>query len=215
MNAWSTFTHFGNSTVMLSVAVIITIWLMTGSAWRMAFWWCVLFGAGLLIVLATKIAFVGWGIGIRDLDFTGISGHAMRATAVMPVMLYLMLQNTRRPLLVAGVLLGLLFGVLIGISRLVVNVHSISEVVAGCLLGGIISIVFLLIAAPLPKPAIRWWYIGLSLIVMLGASRAEPVPSQRWVRDVSLYLAGHDRPYIRATWKMAPVLRKAPIDADV
>ena len=180
----------------------------------MAFWWCVLFGAGLLIVLATKIAFVGWGIGIRDLDFTGISGHAMRATAVMPVMLYLMLQNARRLLLAGGVLLGLLFGVLIGISRLVVNVHSISEVVAGCLLGGIISIVFLCIAAPLTKPVVRWWYIGLSLMVVLGASRAESVPSQRWVRNVGLYLAGHERPYIRATWKMAPVLRKSPVDSD-
>jgi hypothetical protein len=28
----------------------------------------------------TKIAYLGWGIGMRSFDFTGISGHAMTAT---------------------------------------------------------------------------------------------------------------------------------------
>ena len=130
MDSWINFTHFGGSTVMLPAALVITAWLIVGRAWRMAFWWCGLFCAGLLLVLATKIAFVGWGVGIRAIDFTGVSGHAMRATAVMPVMLYLILQKTPRPVCAAGVLLGFVFGVLIGRSRLIVNAHSMSEAVA-------------------------------------------------------------------------------------
>jgi len=198
---------------MLTAAVVVTAWLIAGRAWRMVFWWCGLFGLGLLFVLATKIAFVGWGVGIRSIDFTGISGHSMRATAVMPVMLYLILQKTPRLVCTAGVLLGLLFGVLIGISRLILNAHSISEAVAGCVLGAIISLGFILITRHSPKPVLNRWLIALSLLIVFGATRyTEPVPTQRLIRGVALYLAGHERPYIRATWKMAPTLPNSPVD---
>jgi membrane-associated phospholipid phosphatase len=214
MDSWISFTHFGGSTVMLSAAVVITAWLIAGRAWRMAFWWCGLLGVGLLLVLATKIAFVGWGVGIRSIDFTGISGHSMRATAVMPVLLYLILQKRPRLVCVAGVLLGLMFGVLIGISRLILNAHSMSEAVAGCILGGMISLGFILISRNSPKPVLNRWFIALSLMIVLGAGYAESVPTQRLIRDVALYLAGHERPYIRATWKMAPALPSTPVDEN-
>ena len=212
MDSWINFTHFGGSTVMLPAALVITAWLIVGRAWRMGLWWCGLFCAGLLLVLATKIAFVGWGVGIRAIDFTGVSGHAMRATAVMPVMLYLILQKAPRRMCAAGVLLGFVFGVLIGISRLIVNAHSMSEAVAGCILGGMISLAFILISTNSPKPVLHRWFIALSLVCVLGARYGESVPTQRWIRDVALYLAGHERPYIRATWRMAPTLPNSPVD---
>ena len=85
MIPWIKFTSYGDTMVMIPAAFIILVWLTVGRAWRMAIWWCLLLIAGLVLVAATKIAFVGWGVGIRSIDFTGISGHAMRATAVLPV----------------------------------------------------------------------------------------------------------------------------------
>ncbi|MEB0165436.1 phosphatase PAP2 family protein, partial [Glaciimonas sp. CA11.2] len=122
-------TRLADTTVMLPLAAACTVWLACGRAWRMAFWWCLLFALGLTLVAATKIAFIGWGIGIQALDFTGFSGHAMRTTAVMPVLFYLLLQKSSPTVRTLGVVLGIALGVLIGISRLAVQVHSVSEVV--------------------------------------------------------------------------------------
>ncbi|MFC6518687.1 hypothetical protein ACFQAT_01865 [Undibacterium arcticum] len=79
-------TSVGGITVMAPAAIAITVWLVVERSWRVALWWCLLFAAGMGLVVATKIAFIGWGIGIRSLDFTGFSGHSMRATAVIPVL---------------------------------------------------------------------------------------------------------------------------------
>ncbi|KAF3999900.1 phosphatase PAP2 family protein [Glaciimonas immobilis] len=204
MNYWNDFTHYGGSTVMLSGAIVVTLWLIAGRAWKMALWWCVLFGSGLTLVLVTKLAFVGWGVGIRALDFTGISGHAMRAMAVMPVMLYLVLQKAPRRWRMAGVLVGIGFGIMIGISRLVVHAHSNSEMISGCILGAIVSIGFIAIAERCAPPTVNRWLIAISLMAVFSTSYAKSAPTQRWLTSMALYVAGHERPYIRSTWKMAP-----------
>src|SRR5690606_18067772 len=113
---------------------------------RLALWWSVLFGGGLALVVATKMAFIGWGLGISSLDFTGFSGHAMRSAAVMPVLFYLLLQRAPRAARAVAALLGLAFATLIGISRLVLQVHSTSEVVTGWLLGAGVAFAFLMVA---------------------------------------------------------------------
>src|ERR1700716_1005135 len=152
MIPWVRITSFGDTVVMLPAAVAIAAWLIAGGACRMAVWWCLLFTFGLVLVAATKIAFVGWGISISGLDFTGISGHAMRATAIFPVIFYLALRKSPPLARIAGLLLGGMIGLLIGMSRIVLNTHSVSEVVAGCVLGSVITLGFIRISNRLPKP---------------------------------------------------------------
>ena len=86
MISWSGITHFGDVAITSLIALAIAAWLLAEDEKRLALWWSVLFGAGLGVVVATKMAFIGWGIGIRSLDFTGFSGHTMRSAAVMPVL---------------------------------------------------------------------------------------------------------------------------------
>jgi membrane-associated phospholipid phosphatase len=201
MISWGKITYFGDTVVMMPAAAAIIIWLVIGRAWRMAFWWSILFTVGLVLVVATKIAFIGWGIGIRSLDFTGISGHSMRATAVLPVLCYLMLQKSSPGLRALGICFGLMLGLLLGISRIAVHAHSISEAAAGCLLGGMISLGFIRISGSLQKPVLHRWLIVLSMLALLPTSYAKPAPTQRWMNGVALYLSGHDRPYSRKQWK--------------
>ena len=54
---------------------------------------------------ASKVAFIGWGLGLSALDFTGISGHAMIASAVYPLLLGTLAAN-----LIGGYLMGLAMG---------------------------------------------------------------------------------------------------------
>lgn len=185
---------------MAPAGMAITAWLALNRAWKLVMWWILLFIGGMGLVVATKIAFVGWGIGIRSLNFTGFSGHAMRATAVAPVFFYMLLEKNSRPYKIAGIITGLAFGVLISYSRLVVHAHSVSEAVTGCLLGGAIALVFIGIIDQC-KLELNRWVIVMSIAVLLASPSIPPAPTQRWITVTALYLSGHSSPYTRANWR--------------
>jgi membrane-associated phospholipid phosphatase len=92
-----------------------------------------------LITTVTKVAFFGFGVGYAPLDYTGISGHAMFAAAVLPVLAGLVVGGStpRRRLAAIGV--GYLLAVLIAYSRLRVGAHSLSEALTGLMLGSLAS----------------------------------------------------------------------------
>lgn len=197
---WISVTRLADTVVMLPAAALCLLWLLMGRATRLALWWCVLLSGGLAVVAVTTIAFLGWGIGIPAWDFTGISGHAMRATAIMPVLLYLVFIKFSRRVRQGAVMSGVAFGVLIGVSRLMVNAHSPSEAIAGCLLGAMVSKAFL---AMMPGPARPCLEIRpaqalpLLLLLLLPIFTAKPAPTERWLRSVAMTLSGHETLYSR------------------
>ena len=201
LHLWYAITNLGGAGLTLPLALAIALWLATGYSWRMAASWLLLLGASVGLVTITKIAFLGWGVGVRDLDFTGVSGHAMLSTAVYPVAFFLMLQGARTPLRVAGVLVGLAVGVAVGCSRVVLDAHSPSEAVTGCLVGALTALVF-----------VRYWWnaqsarltasvVTLSLAALTFALHDVRVPTHRWITDLALTVSGHEQPYVRARWK--------------
>lgn len=202
MHYWTTITVYGGSTVMLPAAAALAAWLALGGAWRMSWYWCGLFGGGLAAVVASKIAFIGWGFGIAALDFTGFSGHAMRAMAVIPVLSYLALQNASAATRSIGVLGGLLLGTLICISRVALQAHSVAEAASGGMLGAAVSLGFIALSGKLEKPLLKRWLVAATVAGLIAMSFAEPAPSQRLLVRVALALSGHDKPYTRAHWKL-------------
>ena len=52
--------------------------------------------AAALITTVTKVAFIGYEVGYAPLDYTGISGHAMFAAAVLPVSIASFFKNVSR-----------------------------------------------------------------------------------------------------------------------
>ena len=203
MIPWTHITHFGDLTVTSLAAIAIAAWLLAEGEQRLAIWWSGLFLGGLAVVALTKMAFIGWGIGIHVLDFTGFSGHSMRATAVIPVLFYLMLHRAASPLRAWGVLAGFALAILIGVSRLVLHAHSVSEVVSGTLLGGLVSASFMWVAGSLRKHVFNRLRIALSLLALLPAPYVQPAPTQEWLTDVSLFFSGHDKPFLRTGCRVA------------
>jgi len=200
MFTWIIITRLADTVVMLPAAALCLTWLLMGGATRLAGWWCVLLSGGLIAVAATKIAYLGWGIGIPALDFTGISGHAMRATAVMPVLLCLVFINASRHVRVGAITAGMLSGVLIGVSRLMVHAHSPSEAVAGCVLGAVVSATFLCMLFRVPQPPLRFRErraLPLLLLLLVPIFAAKPAPTERWLHVVATTLSGHDQLYRR------------------
>lgn len=136
-------THMGNSVLMLSSALVLAIWLGLVAAWRVCLVWVLAIGVAVLLVLATKIAFFGWGWGIAQIDFTGVSGHAMLATAVLPTLAAAM--TLRASLQASTVAVGLAFvlAVAVGLSRIALGAHSLSEVLTGWLVGLLVTLLTL------------------------------------------------------------------------
>jgi membrane-associated phospholipid phosphatase len=131
-NTWAILSQLGDSRLLLPTAAV----LVAAGAWRRYAWarrWALaLFAVG-LIVLTSKLAFLGWGIGIARLDFTGFSGHAAISAIVWPVVLWLLFDSGQRGRWGAAV--GLMLAIAIAYSRLPLNAHSWSEVISGFVLG--------------------------------------------------------------------------------
>lgn len=200
MFSWIVITNFGSSALLLPFAMAIAVCLVVGRAWRMALLWLVVFLAGVTLVIVSKALFIGWGIGAHAIDFTGASGHAMLSAAIFPTAVYLVLY--RRSLSVrmwctcgAG-----LIALAVAVSRVVLNAHSVSEAVAGVVLGFLVSISFILLSRRYPDPHLRGRNLllvfGLLFVVLYG----QHLPTQHWIRDVAMSLAGHHRPFIREVW---------------
>ncbi len=63
---WQLISFFGDSTVLLPSAAALFIVLMLRKTSRLLAWqWSLLFGITGAIVCASKLAFMGWGLGIR------------------------------------------------------------------------------------------------------------------------------------------------------
>ncbi|CAB3786057.1 phosphatase PAP2 family protein [Pararobbsia alpina] len=211
---WITITGFGGVAVTVPVALAIAAWLVAGMRMRAAFEWLVLLGAAGGLMLLTKLAFLGWGLGIRPLDFTGISGHALMSTMVFPVMLSVILLGAPTLVRRAGFVAGLALGIMIGASRMAVKAHSMSEIVAGCAIGAVVACIFVSRVenhgAPADTTTPHPLLVSLSLVALIGALHGLHLPTQRWVTSLALDLSGHERPFIRARWhrdgRIAPKL---------
>lgn len=198
---WLTVTRLGQAEVLLPLALAMALVLLLNG--RSGWAWVVPFGAAVLATLATKVAFIGWGLGIRSLDFTGVSGHAMLAASVYPVLGYML--GSRWPWrggTRAGVGLGVVVAAMVAYSRLVVHAHSPSEAISGFALGTVVSTVCLYLmrgaaqgqARPL-SPA-----VGMAMLawVLVFPVQAPASTSQEIVIRLALLLSQHNRPYQRA-----------------
>lgn len=200
MSFWILITSIGNTVITIPITLTIAIWLLAGREWKMSLLWCVLFGAAMMLVLASKIAFVGWGIGIEALDFTGISGHATRAAMVFPVLFYFGLQRAPRKISAISVYLGVALGVLISISRVMVNSHSGSEILIGWLLGSCMCVIFLQAIKNRAILISRRWLLACSFSLLFISPAIKPYQPDNIIVSLALAISGHEKPFDRSAW---------------
>jgi len=198
---WHWLSVIGSLAITGPIGIAIGVWLMAGRSWRLTAIWTVLFGAGMALVIGTKIAFMGWGIGVQSVEFAGFSGHAMRAAAVFPVAGFLAFRSSPPPARHLATALGVLLAVMISISRVYVRAHSVSEVVTGCLLGLAVAALFIWYAGNEHHMALSRVLVALCVPILLVAPRVEPIPTETWIAQAALYLSGRDHPYTRAIWR--------------
>jgi len=198
---WHYVTRLGEAGILLPLALAAVAWMVFGAGrGRDALRWMLSLAAAGLLTTITKVAYIGWGYGIATLDFTGISGHAVSASGILPMLAWAALMHRGPRLQRAGVAAGFALAALIAYSRLPVHAHSPVEVLCGFVLGSAVSIVSLrgLLDPWRPAPAVPIWLPALTVAgLALMPLYAPPVHTHEMVTALSLQLSGHAKPYTR------------------
>jgi membrane-associated phospholipid phosphatase len=197
---WSTITRFGEAGILLPCAALVAVGLMAATRdVRSGLPWVLALGAAAAVTTASKIAFLGFGVGIASLDFTGFSGHSMFAAAVYPMLAWSLCGRMRNEWRGGAIALAYGLALLVAVSRYWVEAHSPSEIVAGYLLGVAASAGAMLALRQGPEFTLPPM-LGVVLALWLAVMPHEPVvfPSHEIVTRMSLKLSGRTHPYTRA-----------------
>lgn len=196
---WHWLTRLGELQIMLP-ALLVAAWSVRAQAARLAARWLIATFAAIALTTASKVAFIGFGWGLVAIDFTGVSGHALMASAVLPLLLLLFGATVWPPARFAGFVIGVTLAVGVAVSRVQLGAHSWSEVIAGFALGAAATGVALegnaLPALRLP----RVFVLALAAALPLAVAEAPPSRTHDGVTWLALTLSGRPYPYTR--WQM-------------
>jgi hypothetical protein len=160
------------------------------------------------LTTASKVAFIGWGIGSARWDFTGISGHAMFAAAVYPLLAVTLTARFSPVWQKLTFIFSLVLVVLVGVSRVVVGAHSGSEVLAGLVTGSLV-VASVMTRNHVPYAAMSYFVPAIvALWLMLAPVHAPQLPTHALVTRLALYLSGHQHPYTR--FEMLRSIKNSP-----
>jgi len=212
--AWWVITHMGASSLLLPALVLVLGGLWKSGARAVARRYLLRILVAVTITIISKCLFFGWGIGIAALDFTGISGHTLLATSILP----LLLRGIPWPALQArgwGAAAGWALALAVGVSRVMVNAHSVSEVVAGWLLGATVSWPTL---RALGTTQLTHWASKLAPLVLLLAfhtGSATYLPTHDIEVRLALWVSGKGKPFMRhhlhaGRATIAPAVKTSP-----
>ncbi len=198
--SWRTLTYFGDSMLLIPTAVIIALVLpWKSSSQRTVWYWLLAFGLAGLLVSLSKIMFLGFGIGSARFNFTGFSGHSAMSSTLWPVMMWLISGRWSTFWRAVTIAIGYAIPLMVGFSRLVIHAHSVSEVLAGLLLGFTLSSAFLISQRRTVLKGFSALQVGVAFLVpllLLGHGRV--ATTQQFLERLSVKLAGLEKPFKRA-----------------
>lgn len=191
-------TRLGEAQILLPAMLAACVWLLrAGHAATLAARWAAATAGAAALTTATKVAFIGYGIGYAPLDYAGISGHAMFAAAILPVLMRAAAGGMAPTATRAMVALGVAVAALIAVTRVKIGAHSWIEVLMGFALGSAAA-AWALRTARWPDRRPGWWLpIGLSVWLAVTAQVAPPSQTHGMVTRLALAISGRPMPYTR------------------
>jgi membrane-associated phospholipid phosphatase len=207
--ALALFTRLGEAQILLPAMAAALVWLALAPRTRpLATAWLGATAAAVLLTTATKVAFIGFEVGYAPLDYTGVSGHAMFAAVVLPVLARIGAGRSPRPWPRVAIAAGYVLAAGIAFSRVETRAHSISEAVLGFVIGGLASALALRGTQAPEAPTPAWLGAALVAWLLLLPAGAPPSRTHDWVTTLSLRASGRPLPYTRSAMHRQAWLRQ-------
>lgn len=183
-------TDFGDQAIILPLAVGIAL-VFALSGWRRgALAWAAAIGGTLALVLFLKLRFFACGHFLPGASLSNPSGHTAAAAAVyggLVAMVMRSIWDNKLWSLSCAVIIAVFLAVVIGESRLILDLHSMAEVVVGGAIGVGGAVSFVMLAGP-PSHAVRMArvvLVGLLVIAMLYGFR---MPAEAAIKSMATNL---------------------------
>lgn len=208
LQGWNLISRFGEVQALILVALLAILSLLRRRETRSVAWrWIWLLSIALVLTIASKVMFMAWGVGWPALQFSGVSGHAMCAAAVYPMLmtaLTLHLPPLGRQLAMAA---GYALAFCVGASRLALDAHSTSEVVAGLLVGAAASAPAMDLLR-LPRMALEQVVlVAPALMLALVAGLMPTWQAESMLARMSSTISGHNTAHTRCDFIPSRCLR--------
>jgi membrane-associated phospholipid phosphatase len=136
LRAFAYVTHLGDAWVLIAAGVLIALVLFVRREWLLAWSWTIatagggLLNSGLKLLFARpRPEFLHDVVAARGYSFP--SGHAAGSMVFYGMLAYLIVRHSPRAWHVPSVVLAMLVIVFVGASRVLLQVHFLSDVLAG------------------------------------------------------------------------------------
>jgi membrane-associated phospholipid phosphatase len=213
MNVWFAITDCGDSALLLPLMawMALSLLLFPGDR-RLGLRWIAAVGATGAVVALSKLLFMGWGIGAGlPWDYTGFSGHTALSMLTWPTLAVLLARHRGYRQQQWALALGLLLGLSIAVSRLIVKAHSPCEVILGAALALLVGAWFqrdlrrgdagaamAVPSPPLPRAETRQVLLlaaGWAALMLFCYGRV--FPSQHVLKELALWCSGRTDVFTR------------------
>lgn len=171
LNASAAITNFADQAVVLPLAAATLGLFVFRQWWRGAVAWVATVGVTLALILFLKLRFFACDQMTAEALVRNPSGHTAAAAVVyggLAVVVVRSFREMKRGLLPVTIAISTLIAVVIGVSRLELDKHSVLEVFVGSAIGVAGAVSFAVLAGP-PKPNLRFdrlLLLSLAVIVV-------------------------------------------------
>jgi membrane-associated phospholipid phosphatase len=175
-------TDFADQALILPTIVLIGGWLLLAEPRRTVVAWGAACAVSLGLILLLKLIMPCTPFAH---DLRSPSGHTASTVLVAGGLLVLWTGPGRRRRLLAS-LAGILLGAAIGATRLVLNAHTVPEVIAGIVIGSLGLAVFAM--ADLSRPKLPPVTLMLAFVMLAVAMHGHRLHAERWISNLACRL---------------------------
>jgi membrane-associated phospholipid phosphatase len=181
---------FGDQALVFPLAAGVGL-IFALSGWRRGAWaWTTTMGATLCGILLLKLCFFACGPLAPGAQFQNPSGHTAAAAAVYGGLFTTVvgsLWDIQRWSIVCAVALALPVSVVIGLSRLVLDLHSVTEVISGGAIGVAGAVSFVAWAGP-PSRRIQASPVVFLVVALVTLLHGTRMPAEEAIKHVAANL---------------------------
>ncbi len=181
---WWRITLLGEPTMMIPVAVVIFVWLWASCSRRTALVWGGLLGVGGGLLIAQKLLYYMAGISFDSIRLYTLSGHSVAASYIYGSLVAILCASWPRALRYVAWSLVALLVLAIGVSRVAVAGHRVSEAVVGLGLGTLLLGGFLRMAWRQAKARYAAWTLALPALIVIVAMYGRVFEFERIFRSL-------------------------------